>query len=36
MAGTATGGQVGWVLLASAALIAVFAPLSMRLYRSKT
>jgi ABC-2 type transport system permease protein len=36
MAGTATGGQVGWVLVVSAALIAVFAPLSMRLYRSKT
>jgi ABC-2 type transport system permease protein len=35
MAGTATAGQVGWVLLASAALTAVFAPLTMRLYRTK-
>jgi ABC-2 type transport system permease protein len=35
MAGTATAGQVGWVLLASAALSAVFAPLTMHLYRNK-
>jgi len=35
MDGTATGGQVGWVLVASAALTAVFAPLTMRLYRDK-
>ena len=34
MAGTATAGQVGWVLLASAALIAVFGPLTMHLYRA--
>lgn len=33
MAGTATTGQVGWVLLASAALTVVFAPLAMRRYR---
>lgn len=33
MAGTATVGQVGWVLLASAALTVVFAPLAMRRYR---
>lgn len=33
MAGTATGPDVGWVLLASAAITAVFAPLTMRLYR---
>jgi len=30
-----TAGQVGWVLLACAALIAVFAPLTMVLYRNK-
>jgi ABC-2 type transport system permease protein len=34
MAGTASATQIGWVLLASAALTAVFAPLSMRLYRA--
>jgi len=33
MNGTATAGQVGWVLLASAALVAVFGPLTMLLYR---
>jgi ABC-2 type transport system permease protein len=35
MAGTATAGQIGWVLVASAALVAVFAPLTMHLYRNK-
>jgi daunorubicin/doxorubicin transport system permease protein len=35
MHGTATAGQVGSVLLASAALAAVFAPLTMRLYRNR-
>jgi ABC-2 type transport system permease protein len=35
MSGTVTVGQIGWVLLASAALIAVFAPLTMYLYRNK-
>ncbi|MGN6173895.1 MAG: ABC transporter permease, partial [Streptosporangiaceae bacterium] len=35
MNGTATAGQVGWVLLASAALVAVFGPLTMLLYRSR-
>jgi ABC-2 type transport system permease protein len=34
MAGTATFGQVGWVLLASALLIVVFGPLTMHLYRA--
>lgn len=34
MAGTATGTDVIWVLLASAAITAVFAPLTMRLYRA--
>jgi ABC-2 type transport system permease protein len=34
MAGTATAGQVGWALLASAALTVVFAPLTMHLYRN--
>lgn len=36
MDGTATAGQVGWVLVASAALVAVFAPITMRLYRTRT
>jgi daunorubicin/doxorubicin transport system permease protein len=35
LAGTATVGQVGWVLAASAALTAVFAPLTVHLYRDK-
>ena len=35
MAGTATVGQVGWVLAASALLTAVFGPLTMYLYRSR-
>jgi len=35
MHGTATADQVGWVLLTSAALVAVFAPLTMHLYRNK-
>lgn len=35
MYGTATASQVGSVLLVSAALVAVFAPLTMRLYRIK-
>jgi ABC-2 type transport system permease protein len=35
MHGTATAGQVAWVLVASAVLLAVFAPLTMRLYRAK-
>jgi hypothetical protein len=34
MDGTPAGSQAGWVLLASAALIAVFGPLTMRLYRA--
>jgi ABC-2 type transport system permease protein len=34
LAGTATAGQVGWVLVAAAALTAVFAPLTMHLYRN--
>jgi daunorubicin/doxorubicin transport system permease protein len=34
MAGTASGAEVAWVLLASAAISAVFAPLTMRLYRA--
>jgi len=33
MDGTAAASQAGWVLLASAALIAVFGPLTMHLYR---
>jgi ABC-2 type transport system permease protein len=36
MNGTATAGQIVWVLVASAALVAVFAPLTMRLYRNKS
>jgi ABC-2 type transport system permease protein len=35
MNGTAVGSQAGWVLLASAALIAIFGPTTMRLYRSR-
>ena len=33
--GGAAAGQIGWVLAASAAITAVFAPLTMHLYRSK-
>jgi ABC-2 type transport system permease protein len=36
MNGTATAGEVVWVLAASAALTAVFAPLTVRLYRNKS
>jgi ABC-2 type transport system permease protein len=35
MHGTATAGQVAWVLITSAALVAVFAPLTMSLYRKR-
>jgi ABC-2 type transport system permease protein len=35
MAGTATAGQVGWVLAASALLTVVFAPLTMHRYRNQ-
>ncbi|MEV0610616.1 ABC transporter permease [Polymorphospora rubra] len=35
MAGEATVGQVGWVLVASAVLVAVFGPVTMRLYATK-
>jgi ABC-2 type transport system permease protein len=35
MDGTAAAGQAGWVLLTSAALIAVFGPVTMLLYRSR-
>jgi daunorubicin/doxorubicin transport system permease protein len=35
MAGTATAAQVGWVLVASALLTAVFAPLTMHRYRNQ-
>jgi ABC-2 type transport system permease protein len=34
MNGTPAAGQVGWVLLASAVLMAIFGPLTMRLYRA--
>jgi ABC-2 type transport system permease protein len=36
MHGTATPSEVGWVLVAAALLTAVFAPLTMHLYRSKS
>jgi ABC-2 type transport system permease protein len=36
MDGTATAGEITWVLLAATLLIAVFAPLTMHLYRSKS
>jgi ABC-2 type transport system permease protein len=35
MHGTVTAGQLGWVLLACAALMVVFAPLTMHLYRNR-
>lgn len=35
MHGTATAGQIGWVLLSSGVLVAVFAPITMHLYRNK-
>ena len=35
MAGTATFDQIGWVLLASVLLTAVFAPITMHLYRTR-
>ena len=35
MHGTATASQIAWVLLASALLVSVFAPLTMHLYRTK-
>lgn len=36
MDGAATASHIGWVLVVCAALIAVFGPLTMRLYRNKT
>jgi daunorubicin/doxorubicin transport system permease protein len=36
MNGTATAAQIIWVLVASATLTALFAPLTMRLYRNKS
>ena len=35
MDGTATAAEITWVLMASAALAAVFAPLTIRIYRNK-
>lgn len=35
MNGTATAAQLGWVLIASAALTALFAPLTMHIYRTR-
>jgi ABC-2 type transport system permease protein len=35
MSGTASAGDLGWILLACAAITAVFAPLSLRLFRSR-
>jgi ABC-2 type transport system permease protein len=35
MAGTVIPGEIGWVLVASTTLVAVFAPLTMRMYRNK-
>jgi ABC-2 type transport system permease protein len=35
MHGTATAGQIGWVLLTSGVLVAVFGPLTMYLYSNK-
>ena len=36
MHGASTAGDVGWVLVVSAALVVVFAPLTMRLYRGRS
>jgi ABC-2 type transport system permease protein len=36
MDGTVTAGQIGWVVLSCAVLVAVFAPLTMRLYSTKS
>jgi len=36
MDGTVPAGQIGWVLVACAAIVAVFAPLTMRLYGTKS
>lgn len=35
MNGSASAGQIGWALLASALLVAVFAPITMHLYRTR-
>jgi hypothetical protein len=35
MHGTPVGDEIGWVLFWSAALVAVFAPLAMRLYNAE-
>jgi ABC-2 type transport system permease protein len=35
MSGTVMMGQIGWLLLSCAILIAVFAPLTMYLYRNR-
>ena len=35
MAGTATAGQIGWVVAASVAVLSFFAPLTMHLYRRR-
>jgi ABC-2 type transport system permease protein len=35
MDGSVTPGQIGWVVLSCAVIVAVFAPLTMRLYRTK-
>lgn len=35
MSGTVSAAQIGWVLLSCAALVAVFAPITMSLYRNK-
>jgi ABC-2 type transport system permease protein len=35
MHGTASAGEVGWALLSCAAIVAVFAPITMRLYNDK-
>lgn len=36
MHGTTAVGEIGWVLLASAMLVAVFAPLTVHLHRTKS
>jgi ABC-2 type transport system permease protein len=36
MHGTASAGDIAWVLVAAGALVVVFGPLTMHLYRSKS
>ena len=35
MAGSASAGDIGWALLSCAVIVAVFVPITMRLYNRK-